>query len=246
MLNLALCDDEPEQRAALGELLHTYAALHPELAIKLAVFSSGSQLLAEEDTDFDLYVLDVVMPGLSGIQLGVKLREQNRTAPIIYLSVSPEFALDSYSARAFYYLIKPVQPAQLYQVLDQAAATLEKQKSACITVKTKDGLRLLRLDSILYAELASRTVHYHLSTGEEVVSLTVRGSFRDEIAPLLASPGFILCGSSFAANLYYVTAAEKRFFLMAGGKQVPLARDLAVQARRQWASYWLDGAEEDL
>ena len=96
MLKLALCDDEAEQRAAVSRLLREYAALRPELTVKLSVFSSGMELLtAAEEERFDLYVLDVVMPDLSGIDLGVKLRELGHYGAIVYLSISPEYAVES-------------------------------------------------------------------------------------------------------------------------------------------------------
>lgn len=120
MIKLALCDDETAQREAAGNLLREYAASRPALAIKLSIFSSGQELLAaaEECGGFDLYVLDIVMPGLSGIDLGVRLRELYSDGDIIYLTISPEYAVDSYAARAFYYLMKPVEPGKLFQVLD--------------------------------------------------------------------------------------------------------------------------------
>ena len=46
MIKLALCDDEAEQREAVGKLLREYAAARPSLAVKMSVFSSGRDLLA--------------------------------------------------------------------------------------------------------------------------------------------------------------------------------------------------------
>lgn len=242
MLKVALCDDEAEQRDVLGRMLTEYAAARPALAVKISVFSSGRDLInAVEDTGpFDIYLLDVVMPELSGIGLGVRLRETDSAATIIYLSVSPEYAVDSYAARAFYYLMKPSEPARLFEVLDEAVAAREKHRAACVTVKTQDGLRLVRLDELMFAELSGRTIHYHLSGGEDVESMTVRGSFQEAAAPLLADPRFFLCGASFAANLFYVTAVEHGHFLMDDGRRVPLSRALYAQARKRWQDYWLD------
>lgn len=245
MLKAALCDDEEKQRAEVSQLLRSYAAHRPELAIQLSVFSSAYALLeqVEEEGPFDLYLLDIVMPGLSGIDLGMRLRELDSSGAIIYLTVSPEFAVDSYAARAFYYLVKPTSPDRLFPVLDSAAAELERRKAACVTIKTKDGLRRVRLDDILYAELSGRIVRYHLAGGERLDSVTVRGAFPEEIAPLLADPRFFQCGASFAANLFYVTSVEKNCFQMDGGKRVPLSRTLSVQARKRWNDYWLNGAK---
>ena len=180
MLRIALCDDNRQQRSATGKLLLDYGAARPHLAVRVSVFSSGLEVLdaAEEAGDFDLYVLDVVMPGLSGIQLGMRLREVGSVSPIIYLTVSPEYAVDSYATRAFHYLMKPVQPETLFQVLDEAVAALEKKRKACIAVKSREGLRRVRLDEILYAELAERVVRYHLSGGDRLEGMTVRGSFQ--------------------------------------------------------------------
>ncbi len=242
MLRIALCDDNRQQRGATGKLLLDYGAARPHLAVKVSVFSSGLEVLAaaEEAGDFDLYVLDVVMPGLSGIQLGMRLREVGSVSPIIYLTVSPEYAVDSYATRAFHYLMKPVQPETLFQVMDEAVAALEKKREACIAVKSREGLRRVRLDEILYAELAERVVRYHLSGGDRLDGMTVRGSFQEEVAPLLGDPSFFLCGASFAVNLFYVTAVEKGALLLDNGKRVPLSRGLAAKAKQRWSSYWLD------
>lgn len=247
MIKLALCDDEAEQREAIGNLLMEYAASRSSLVVKTSVFSSGRDLLAaaEECGGFDLYVLDIVMPGLSGIDLGVRLRELHSGGIIIYLTISPEYAVDSYAARAFYYLMKPPERGKLFQVLDSAVEALEKQKAACVAVRTKDGLQRVRLDEIVYAELAGRVVRYHLADGSSLDSVTVRNPFQEEAAPLLADQRFCLCGASFAVNLFYVTAVEKGFLRMDGGARVPLARGLAAQAKRRWSDYWLNAPGGD-
>lgn len=241
MLKVALCDDNEKECLTISKLLEEYAVSRPGLAVKTSVFSSGQALLAaEEEGGFDLYVLDVIMSGLSGIDLGLKLRELGSNGAIVYLTVSPEYAMDSYTVHAFHYLLKPVEPDRLYHVLDEAAESVKKQKAACVMVKTKDRLQRLQLDDILYAELAGRIMRYHLFNKEIIDSVTLRVPFQEEAAPLLADPRFILCGASFVVNLYYVTAIEKKFLLLDGGIRVPLSRNLAAQVRQHWNDYWLD------
>lgn len=245
MLHIALCDDEPEQCAFTGGLLRQYIGERPGLAAKLTVFSSGGALLEQAAAGgFDLYVLDVIMPQCSGIDLGVKLRECGSDAPIIYLTISPDYAVDSYLAQAFYYLLKPVEPSRLFEVLDRAAALLQKRRAASVQIKTKNGLRLLPLDEILYVELAGRAARYHLSSGDAVDSVTLHGSFQSEMKPLLADPRFMLCGASFAVNLHYVTAVDKGELTVSGVFRVPLSRGLAAGVKKRWGAYWLQGGGE--
>lgn len=242
MFKMALCDDDAAQRATVSKQLEAYALQRPDLAVKLSVFSSAEELLAAEARGelFDLYLLDVVMPGMTGIELGLRLREQGRTGVIVYLTVSPEYALDSYETRAFYYLLKPVEPERLCWVLDNAVASVIRRRDACITVKTKDGLQLVRLDHIQYVELTGRTACYHLCDQERVDSVTMRSSFHAEMAPLLENNGFFACGASFVVNFYYVTAVEKRHVVLENGDRVPLSRGQVTQVRQQWNDYWLD------
>lgn len=242
MLRFALCEDEVVQRTIAGMHLREYLEDRPALAGKVFEFSSGPELLAavEAHGSFDVYVLDVVMPEMSGIELGVQLRQMDREAVIIYLTVSPEYAISAYEAQAFGYLIKPVEPERLYQVLDRAVEAMEKKRSACVPVKTRSGLQLVRMDEILYVELAERAMRYHLSDGGQVDSVTLRGSFQAAAAPLLEDARFLLCGASFVVNLYYVATMEKGFLRLRNGERVPLPRGIAAEARRRWSEYWFE------
>lgn len=243
MLKLALCEDEAIQRGIASLLLHEYLNDRPELKGKIFEYASGPVLLEALETEgrFDLYLLDVVMPEMSGIELGLQLRKRDSEAVIIYLTVSPEYAISAYETQAFGYLIKPVARDRLYQVLDRAVGSMEKRKGACVSVKTRGGLQRIPLDDILYAELADRAMRYHLASGEQIDSVTLRGAFQAAAAPMLEDPRFLLCGASFVVNLYYVAAVEKGLLRLSTGERVPLPRGSASEARRRWREYWFPG-----
>ena len=112
----------------------------------------------------------------------------------------------------------------------------------CSGMCIEECLERLRLDEIVYAELVGRAVRYHLADGTGPNSVTVRGPFQEETAPLLADPRFFLSGASFAVNLFYVTAVERGYLRMDGGARVPLARGLAALAKRRWSDYWLNAS----
>lgn len=227
-------------------LLQEYLRDRPKLKGKVFEFSSGPELLEalESEGRFDLYLLDVVMPEMTGIELGLQLRGRDADAVIIYLTVSPEYAVSAYETQAFGYLIKPVERSRLYQVLDRAIGSMEKRKDTCVSVKTRGGLQRAPLDEILYVELADRSVRYHMAGGELVDSVTLRGSFQAATAPMLEDSRFVLCGASFVVNLYYVAAVEKGSLRLSTGERIPLPRGSAAEAKRRWQEYWFPGGEE--
>lgn len=57
---------------------------------------------------FHIYILDIIMPDINGVQVGAALREQGDDGLIIYLTSSPDFALESCNTDALHYLLKPI------------------------------------------------------------------------------------------------------------------------------------------
>lgn len=242
MLRIALCDDEAGQRQATGRLLSGYMAQH-HLAARVREFASGRELLnaVEETGPFDLYILDIVMPEMNGIDLGLLLRQTDREGAILYLTSSLDFALESYQVRAFYYLLKPVEEGRLFGLLDEVVDTLRKKREGGVQVKSHGGTVRLFFDSILYAELMSRTVRYHLRDGGFVDSMTLTGSFREAVSPLLEDPRFLLCGASFIVNLYYVKIVDKNGAVLSDGSSLGLPKAACSALRAAWSDYWLEG-----
>ena len=107
-LQIALCDDEITSHERTMDLIRQYKQIHSERTLSLSSFTSGKELInhVDEHGGFDLYILDCIMPGMNGIELGAALRMRDDMGFLIYLTTSPDFALDSYRVDAFDYLLK--------------------------------------------------------------------------------------------------------------------------------------------
>ena len=181
MIKIALCDDNKNHQEKIKTLLLEYF----KSGASIDIYAEGQKLLRhiewEGEEAYDLYILDVIMPGLSGIELGKKLRSAGVFAPVIYLTSSKEYAVDSYNVRAFHYLVKPVEKEKLFSVLKQAQNLIAQEKAACITVDTPGGVEVLKLSDILYAELYARSVRYYLAGGTYKDSKKLRVSFQKAV-----------------------------------------------------------------
>lgn len=116
MLQIAICDDEEIQLRQTAALVNTYLRARPGVSGRIAMFQSGADLLerVQSVSGFDLYVLDILMPAMSGIDVGRRLRALGEGGEIVYLTSSNDFAADSYDIRAFFYLLKPVEQEKLF------------------------------------------------------------------------------------------------------------------------------------
>lgn len=241
MLRIAICDDDENQLKHTEALLKTYFQIRPGLNGQVETFRSGMAMLTrtKELCGFDLYVLDILMPDLSGIEAGLRLRALGDGGEIVYLTVSNDFAADSYEVRAFFYLLKPVSEEKLFQVLDGAVEKLNRRRSSAIIVNTAGGPRRILLERIRYVERVGRCMRYYC-TDSVVDSQTIRISFRDMTAPLLTDRRFCLCGASFVLNFQHVTGVKGQVATLDNGQTITLPRTSATDFKIAWGRYWLE------
>lgn len=242
MIRLALCDDESQWLEKSKALLLKYADLHPEYNIQLTCFSSGVDVVKSVmmNGSFDIYVLDVVMPRMTGIDTGIRLREFDQMGKIIYLTSSPDFGIDSYIAGAFYYLLKPAEEAKLFEVLDRAAADITRRKERSMKVKTADDVSLIHYDDIMYVELVRKSLCFHLADGTEMSSLSQRDAFSQCVSPLLTDKRFSLAGTSMCLNLFFVKSVGKDSVLLKNGETLYLSKKACLSLRADWLDYWFE------
>ena len=241
-MRLALCDDECEQLVRTEELLRRYGALHPDLELTAEAFSSGSALLEHLRSRgiFDIYLLDVIMPGENGIQLGMSIREMDRGGNIIYLTTSPDFAVESYRAKASDYLLKPLEKGRLFRALDEVAERWARERRDFAAIKTREGLRRVSLSAVVYGELTGRRVQYHMADGSLIEGMSLRDSFQNAVRPLLEHRRFVLCATSFFVNLSFVEMIEASGLRLVGGGTLPLSRSLRSEVTGRWLDYHLE------
>lgn len=241
-IQVALCDDDTVYHDTIKKFLANYRQKVFSVSFMLSCFSSGKDLLdyIDENTAFDIYILDIIMPDMNGIQLGTALRERNDDGLIIYLTSSPDFAVESYNTDALHYLLKPISNHQFYLCMDKAISRLNhRSQEETISIKTPGSTRITAIHNILYAERVDRHIRYYLNDNTIIDSITFNDTFQNAVSLLAARPGFLIVGSSFVVNLYYVTEVTKSDMLLTGNRLVPVPRRSYETVKTAWADYWL-------
>lgn len=117
-MKIAICDDDRNELLQIQTLLDLYAQERQMEFIVKEYHSSFELASAAANETFQIYLLDVLMPVLNGIDLAREIRLMDKAADILFLTSSPEFAVESYMVKASNYLLKPVQKEILFQALD--------------------------------------------------------------------------------------------------------------------------------
>ena len=132
MLKIAICDDTTEER----ELVEQYARRYfqkQNRPVELETFPSMQDVL-DTGTAYGLYLLDVLMPGKSGIQGAADLLKLYSNPVIVFITSSLESAVDSYRVCASGFLLKPVRWEDFEETMDRVCLQKLSQPDACLSV----------------------------------------------------------------------------------------------------------------
>ena len=242
-MRIAICDDEAVCIEQVRTIAEQYTAGRPERTFVLEGFTHPDDLLeaAEKIGGYDIYILDIIMPDMNGIDLGARLREAGYGGKIIYLTASEEYSLAAFRVRAFDYLIKPVSEQTFIRTIDEAAALIEEKKDRFILVRTKDRNIKISFDSILYTELNRRVITYYLTGGRRVESVSLRGTFMEAMTELLADKRFYLCSVGMVVNLDCITEIETNAVVFGNTCRSFLGEKYCRKLRGIWSEYLFDG-----
>lgn len=223
MIEIALCDDSAEDIEAVRAFAEQFAAEHPEYPLRLSAFSSAAKLLkvVEESSGFDLYILDVMMPEMTGIQLAETIRGRGGQAEILFLTVSREYAVDAFAVRASGYLLKPVSKAGFDKEVLWAVQKLTNEKSAAITVKTKDGMRRIRVHELVMIESFNHTRVITMSDGSV---LETSATLSELFEALSGHKNFYMPHRAYIVNLDFSMGIKRCELLMFGNRRIPIPR----------------------
>lgn len=237
MLRIAICDDMPNELQNLVLLTNQYISAE-NLDAEVTKFSHPDALLITIESErFHIYILDIVMPVVNGLELGRQIRRLDRDSQIIYATTEPQFALQAYAASPINYLIKPINRQQLFDTLILAISKVDLAEEKTFTIKTAAGLRVIKLSEIVCCEYSSHSVIFNLANGDDAVSRTIREKFSEYIAPVLKDRNFLQCHTSFVVNMRRVERFAKDSFTLCGGKIVPISSKQYSLVRDNYMDY---------
>lgn len=188
---------------------------------------------------YDVYLLDIVMPDITGIELAKEIRKVDNKGFIIFLTSSDEFRADAYAVEALQYLEKPVLEENLIHSLDRAILYKKGTETKKLAIQTKNGLRPVSSDDIIYVESHRHVLILHLQNG--VIYESVSGSLTlEKLAEELSFPPFCSPCRGFIVNFNYVECLDKCTLSMTLGSLVPISTAQSASVRKQYSDYLLN------
>lgn len=159
MTRIAFCDDDAALLHQMQDFLEQYRTLRG-VQLELAPYTKPVELLAdiEAGVRFNVLFLDVLMPGINGINAAREIRRYDTAVQIIFVTSSSEFAVQSYVVGAYYYQLKPIWKDSFFRLTDAVLAECRKRTQHSLILRCKSGVTRITLDSLEYCEVQGRTL----------------------------------------------------------------------------------------
>lgn len=233
MIKIALCDDVTEHVASTQQLLTEWSE-QKDFSVTVDCYDNGDSLIASlARNHYDIILLDIIMPMLSGIDTAAEIRKTNSSVKIIFLSSSGDFGIQSYTVKASNYLLKPIEPELLFRALDELSQELSNEPETLIC-KSNRVIQKIPLRSIEYIESQDKYVSISISGKEPVKVLEPLYQLENR---LLLSEGFYKCHRSYIVNMRYVNSFNSNEIKMFSGASVPISRKHAKTFQDTYFSY---------
>ena len=241
MIKIAFCDDEMEVLHQMNELLDRYQVERNE-DITYAAFQSPFELLTEIEKGIrpDILFLDVVMPGQNGMDVAKEIRQYDTNMKIIFLTSSPEFAVESYSVGAYFYQLKPIWEESFFRLMDAVLAECEKKKKNSLILRSKDGITRVNLQQLEYCEVLGRKLLFHLENG---AVLEGAGSLDDLAGQLMQYSNFFRPHRSFLVNMEYIQNISSRSIKMVNDAVIPIPHGKCSEIKNTYMEYAFNGEQ---
>lgn len=188
----------------------------------------------------DLYLLDIIMPDITGIELSKEIRKMRDKSEIIFLTVSSEYAVEAFGVRASGYLLKPVAEEDFNEIVSVCMERIFSYKEQSIMLKTNDGMRKIDINMLVMVESFNHTRILLFIDGTRVetpVALT------EIFERLSCYKNFYMPHRAYIINMAHVTGIKKSSLLLAIGMEVPIAKGRQDKIKSAFSDYFFGSSK---
>lgn len=222
-MKIAVCDDCLEDGLYLKTLLDEHS---------VNLYSNAEQLMEavkDNEIPYDLYLIDIYLDAMNGIELAKCLREKDEDASICFISSSDAFYREAYDLYAVQYLLKPVVPQELKKLVSRVAGSQAKNRELALRFKWRGKIGSIPCRKILFVSSREHKLYIYCKDGniQECIGKM------DEIADQICGETFLRVHQSFVVNMHCVDSLNGSELVVAEYR-IPISRRYLSEVKKRY------------
>lgn len=235
VIKIAICDDE-EKAVALHEKIVRACLQAQGVGYEITTYTQSRNLLYDISDDaffFDLILLDIEMPEISGMEIPQKVKDYLPNVKIIFVTSHTEYAIDAFELSIFRYVPKNNLETKLTAAVIDAAKLIELEAGQEYTIQTANRMEKIPYKDIFYIQRDGKNSSIVSSTGTSKVRKSLQQIF-DE----LNAPEFIFIDRGYIVNIVQIMKISDSIAVLKSGEQLPISRSHLQEVKRQINQFW--------
>ena len=236
ILHCTICDDNPVAAQRAGDVT-AQVLKDKNITADISVYTDSRQLMFELDPGrrIDLMILDIEMPGVSGLEIAEYVKNTNPNCRIIFLTSYMNYAVDGYELEIFRFVPKPNGEARLRAAVADAANVIDLESKKSYLIERHDMCGMLPCKYILYITKSGKNSEiYHIKSKEPIKIRKPLSVVFEE----LDSEEFIYIGRGCIANMANVQSVDRHEWMCKNGDRVPISASLYAEIKEKLLDFW--------
>ncbi len=231
MKNVVIIEDEDDAFRLLEGFLRRFGEENHE-EFHLFRFSDAFSFLDGYSGNYDLILMDIMLPSINGMELAKRVREQDKTVPIIFVTNMAQFAVKGYEVGASDFIVKPVSYYDFSTKIKRTFENSSGDPQSKILLSYKKSMLVIDVSDIKWLEVILRRLIYHTTGGD----VEVYGTLTKAIEAL-ERRHFIRANRSVLVNPRFITSVEDDV-VKVGGDTIYLSRNYKKSFSQQLSEYY--------
>ena len=235
-MKIAICDDKIEVIKQIENIIsQTYMEMQVDFCT--TCFDNGRDLLAEiqdKDVTFDILLLDIDMPEISGLEIAKTLRERNENIILIFISAYENYVFDIFEYNPLRFVRKLRILQELPIAMRAAEAVYQKNKKRYVIIHCDEGEVRIEETEIMYFDMVKRQIRICLADGRVYHTWRTMKELQQELSP----ERFSKVHSGCVVNLKYVSGYNSCEITLDNGERLTASRGGIKTFKEELSRYW--------
>lgn len=235
MLHIAICDDD-ERAVCSHRKIAEECFRQCGCVGEIAAYTDSYHLLCditEDDVFFDFILLDIEMPGSSGMELARKIKPYLPNVKIIFITSHIEYAIDAFELSVFRYVPKTDIDRRLPAAIQDAVKLIELEDGKTYTIQTNSRLERIPYRDIYYIERDGKNASITATGGISKVRKSLQQVYSE-----LGADEFIFIDRGCIVNMIHIMQIKGGMAVLKNGEALPISRSHLQEVKEQINRYW--------
>lgn len=235
MLHIAICDDDKETVQAHKAIAESCLKQCNSMG-EVKVYTASNNLLydiTEDQIFFDLILLDIEMPGNTGMEIAEKIKPYLPNVKIIFITSHIEYAIDAFELSVFRYVPKDDIEKRLPAAIKDAVKLIELEDGKAYTIQTNSRFEKIPCREIYYIERDGKNASITAAGGISRVRKSLQQVYEE-----LNMEEFLYIDRGCIVNMIHIMQIKDGMAVLKNGASLPISRSHLQEVKEQINNYW--------